>query len=598
MAIRGFADVHNHQFANLGFGGLAFHGAAFGPPAEALPWCDHLAGEPAQLIHGPAGLRDVVGFVMAHSYGHGGLGIGHRVGGHPQHDGWPRWDSVTHQSVYEDWLFRAVRGGLRLMVVHAVNSELMCALVETTLTSNDMEAVDRQLDAAWAFQAHIDDKSGGPGLGWYRIVETPGQARRVMEEGKLAVVLGIEVDNLFDCRQEGDLDEVALSARLDAYFARGVRHLFPVHFKDNGFGGTAYQNDLQQRVGSPAPTFPDVGNLVVNLAAKVVLETAWAALGSLRYPVRAEDGTANGYTREGGWQNVRGLSATGKLLIREMIVRGMIIDVDHMSRRTRGDTLEICEELNYPVVSGHTGFVDISKESKRHEGNLTLAELERIRNLRGMVNIIVHQGGRDEIETFTSPGQTQIEHTCGNSSNTLIQAYKYAIAKIPGRGVGFGTDLNGFAGLLGPRFGKDAQSQDEKNPLTSTTHDKFIAVATGEELERTHTVGDRTFDFNVDGLAHVGMLPDLIADWQAQGLTDKELEPLLSSAEGYVDVWETAMRSPRVPLSATLAPILGFASHGSPPAMVKGMPTVIPQSILPPQVPVAVLIASLSTIHN
>src|SRR4051812_14109456 len=49
--------------------------------------------------------------------------IGHLVGGWPQFDGWPRWDSMSHQTVQEDWLRRAVDGGLRLMVMLAVNSE-------------------------------------------------------------------------------------------------------------------------------------------------------------------------------------------------------------------------------------------------------------------------------------------------------------------------------------------------------------------------------------------------------------------------------------------------------------------------------------------
>ena len=42
-------------------------------------------------------------------------------------------------------------------------------------------------------------------------------------------------------------------------------------------------------------------------------------------------------------------------------------------------------------------------------------------------------------------------------------------------------------------------------------------------------IGQKTFDINVDGLAHVGMLPDFIADWQAQGLTEDDLGPLLRS---------------------------------------------------------------------
>jgi microsomal dipeptidase-like Zn-dependent dipeptidase len=486
-------------------------------------------------------MLDLVGFVMAQSYGHGGTGIGHKVGGHPQYDGWPRWDSVTHQAMYEDWLFRAVQGGLRLLVVHAVNSELMCSLVETELSSNDMEAVDRQLEAARAMEATVDDHSGGPGQGWYRIVESPQQARQVMEAGKLAVILGIEVDFLFGCREEGDLDPDSLRATLDDYYARGVRHLFPIHFANNGFGGTAYQNDLQQRVGSPPPDFPIYGDPVVAAVARTAFGLGWAALGALRYPVDAESGTGNGYERGGGWQNIRGLTEIGKLLIREMIARGMIIDIDHMSRRSRADTLDICEEVGYPVISGHTGFVEISNGEKRHEGNLTEPELARIRDLGGMVNIIIHQGKGDDINTFAAAGQTRIEHTCGNSSNTLVQAYQYAVAAMPGMPVGFGTDMNGFAGMLGPRFGEEAESKGEVNALDAT----FVAVATGTRLEQSQ-MGNKTFDFNVDGLAHIGMLPDLIADWQAQGLSEHDLDPLLRSAEGYVELWEAARDVPAV----------------------------------------------------
>src|SRR6266542_1669539 len=205
-SMRGFADVHNHQFSYLGFGGLAFHGRAFGDIQKALPWCDFIPGTiPPVPRHGPGGTGDLVGQAMAMAYGHGGSGIGHLVGGNPQFDGWPRWDSVTHQSVYEEWLFRALTGGLRLMVVLAVNNEFLCGLVNRVLSCNDMEATDRQLAAAKEMEAHIDKKNGGLGKGWYRIVYSPEQARRVMDAGKLAVVLGIEVDYLFNARPGAQL---------------------------------------------------------------------------------------------------------------------------------------------------------------------------------------------------------------------------------------------------------------------------------------------------------------------------------------------------------------------------------------------------------
>jgi hypothetical protein len=53
MVVQGFADMHNHQFAHLGFGGVAFFGEPSGPIEQALPWC--------QGVHGPGGALDVIG---------------------------------------------------------------------------------------------------------------------------------------------------------------------------------------------------------------------------------------------------------------------------------------------------------------------------------------------------------------------------------------------------------------------------------------------------------------------------------------------------------------------------------------------------------
>jgi hypothetical protein len=61
-----------------------------------------------------------------------------------------------------------------------------------------------------------------------------------------------------------------------------------------------------------------------------------------------------------------------------------------------------------------------------------------------------------------------------------------------------------------------------------------------------NAIGEKTFSFDADGLAHVGMLPDLIADFQCMGLRDEDLEPLLNSAEGYVRVWERCTNPRRI----------------------------------------------------
>ena len=512
--MNGFADLHNHQFAYLGFGGIAFHGKAFGDMPDALPWCT--------AAHGALGTNDFIGNILKSTY-YDSPSLGHRVGGYPQFDGWPRWDSITHQAVYEDWLYRAVQGGLRLMVMLAVNSEYLCTrpVVPKILNygCDDMPAVDRQLAAAREMEAYVDQRNGGPGQGWYRIVSTPHEARAVIEAGKLAVVLGIEVDYLFGCHAEGDLTEDALRQKLDEYYARGVRHIFPLHFGDNGFGGTAFQNPLELAVDAP---YPSPVNPLRTLPDAYQIHTESAPVGS-------------GYEMRTGRRNVQGMTNLGKTLIHEMIARGMIIDVDHMSARSKADTFAICEAEAYPVVSSHTGFVEISRGEKRHEGQLLPEEIERIRRLGGMVAVIVHQGKLDEIDTWQGPGQPVIPHTRGNTSNTLVQAYLYAVSKMQGGPVGFGTDFNGFAGLPGPRY--DSESEAASGGVN---YNNFVAITTGLEMPRS-VVGEKTFSINVDGLAHVGMLPDLIADFQAMGLSANDLQPLLHSAEGYVKLWEKAL---------------------------------------------------------
>ncbi len=60
-------------------------------------------------------------------------------------------------------------------------------------------------------------------------------------------------------------------------------------------------------------------------------------------------------------------------------------------------------------------------------------------------------------------------------------------------------------------------------------------------LKRCHA-GQRDFDINIDGVAHYGMLPDLIQDLKNVGLTDEDLLPLFHSAEDYIQTWEKCER--------------------------------------------------------
>lgn len=552
--IKGFADLHNHQFANLGFGGKAFVGAAFGPIEQALPHCDYGPGDwvHPNWVHGPGGERDFLGNVRGILSGTSGSatgavigavlgsltgtpvgtvigaaigGSGHLVGGHPEFDGWPRWNSLTHQAVYQDWLFRALQGGLKLLVVLAVNNELVADRVERApgRTSDDMESVDLQIAAAKEMEAYIDEQSGGPGQGWYRIVYSPEQARQVINAGRLAVVLGIEVDNPFGCKADNPPMPEDLRERLNRYYDLGIRHVFPIHFANNALGGTAFQNPL-------------VGDPVIDTIPRP-------------YQIFTRPAAGEGYTYRGGHANITGLTELGKFFVKAMMSKGMIIDVDHMSAAAQDDLLTIAEGVTggYPVISSHTGFIDISNGEKRHEGNMKAEQVERIRHSGGMVACILNQGTWEEVSTWYGAGQTSVEHTSGGTSETWAQAYLYAIEKMKGGPVGFGTDFNGMIIPTGPRFGPDAApggtppvslGEGIAGPTNSVTY-PFKALATGVDMDRS-IVGKRTFNINDDGVAHIGMLPDFVADLQQIGLSNQDLAPLLNSAEGYIQMWEKA----------------------------------------------------------
>ena len=55
-------------------------------------------------------------------------------------------------------------------------------------------------------------------------------------------------------------------------------------------------------------------------------------------------------------------------------------------------------------------------------------------------------------------------------------------------------------------------------------------------------VGNRTLDFNTEGMVHLGLVAELIEDARRDGVTDEDLEPLFKSAEGYLRMWDKSER--------------------------------------------------------
>lgn len=212
----------------------------------------------------------------------------------------------------------------------------------------------------------------------------------------------------------------------------------------------------------------------------------------------------------------------------------MIIDIDHMGALTANRTLQICEEVGYPIVSGHTGFVALSIGDKASEGQKSAEQLERIRRLGGVVAPILHPGGAGEIWQYGN----QVPHSCGDSSRSFAQAYLYAIDRMKGAAVAIGSDFNGLAGAPGGRF-RDFPFPGPCSPLTEPNPVVYPFLTHGEMvlLDKSRA-GNKAWDYNTDGFAHIGLYPDFIEDFKNIGVRPEQLELLFRSAEAYIRMWE------------------------------------------------------------
>ena len=232
--VRGTMDGHMHMMAFEFLGGMAHCGRPWHKygVAFALKDClDHETGGGCGailenvLFGNPARCHDPVGW--------------------PTFKDWPHHESLTHENSYYKWLERAWMGGLRIFVNLHVENRSLCELYPLKrdgYNCNEMDSVRREHADIHELERYIDAQNGGPGKGWFRIVKDPFEARRVIDNGKLAVIEGIEISQLFNCNIRDGVptctkDEI--DAQLEEVDKMGVSQMELVNKFDSGLGGVA-----------------------------------------------------------------------------------------------------------------------------------------------------------------------------------------------------------------------------------------------------------------------------------------------------------------------------------------------------------------------
>ncbi len=400
----------------------------------------------------------------------------HDTHGWPTFAGWPVHDTYTHQQTYYIWLKRAWKAGERLVVAQMVEDEPLCRIEP--------------------LRSHSCDE---------------------METIKLEIrrlrALQDYIDAQAGGRGRGWLRIVTNPGRARSVIEHGKLAVVIGMEASDPFGCSEFE-------GEPQCTRADIDRglrELRRLGLRSMFITHWIdnAFGGAAFEGGAtgefisamqQEQTGQPFESEpcgradeaDGQCNAKGLTSLGRYLVRRLMEHHMLIETDHLSQHARRTVMGIAERKGYPLISSHTGT----------GGAWTPAQLRRLYRL----------GGLASARLATAP-----ELAAEINRLRHYRDHRHYF------GVGIGSDTGGFNALPGPR--SDAQSHPLRYP--------FKAYYCNVKLHREST-GQRVYDLNTDGVAHYGLVPDLIADMQRQQGGRRALRPLFRSAEAYLQMWERA----------------------------------------------------------
>lgn len=512
LPIQGFVDMHTHPRNDLAFGGELFYGKPYGDISVSLKNCN--------AYHGGYGMFDntkgnvfrnqLVDQAEGSFCGH----TNHTRDGYPNFTYWPSFCSIFHQQMWVDWIKRAHEGGLNIMVALATHSHCMADAAETSGAKDDKTVMDNSIEGIKDLVKNSD---------FMEIALTPADVRRIVTNGKLAVIIGIEMDNIGNFYDPIEIDKKSsivynpnpkwddVKTELDRLWNNGVRYILPIHTTNNIFGGAAiYESsfNIANKYNTQHEFIPEEvsieqsgirfqlkhpiieNNIESNIMVKIVFDMVGGILPDEVNPSRKENYTfwelKPGYAH----RNSLGLTSIGKRAISYMMQKGMIVDVDHMSEKGITELMDFALKNDYPLNSGHNEF----RQEGGNENNRTREQYLSILQTGGMIGLGHASGARNFV--------IRLRQTLELSN------YK---------NVAMGTDVNGFFPL----------------PTLDTT----ISVTYDKDFEMCHT-GNRSWNINRDGFAHYGLFPDYIRSCTKAGMTEKEKNALMSSAEYFTQMWE------------------------------------------------------------
>ncbi|MEZ5003712.1 MAG: T9SS type A sorting domain-containing protein [Chitinophagales bacterium] len=551
----GITDLHDHSESQHFGGGYMYSGLSFSPYGivDALGTC--------KSEHGNLGTWDFMGLAAGNSAKPHSCGasipnpnaltdfiFNHHSEGYPDFKSWPTGPDPSHQKNYYQWLNRARYGGLRTITMFSVDNYAASKVFEVLvpvlrLVSPELhlpypsilsgtESHQRTYERVMSLIDYVDAQEGGPGKGWLKLATSPAQAREEANKGNLCIILGMEIPDLFDCIDNSPTDPVCdrayISERLDYYYDQGVRVIFPLHHIDTKLGGSktfGMATELAQllyngtlREWEPCEASGGWGSYTPFLQSQMLgLPDFFSEI--IIQIITGFDVDLPDLEPDQGYCNGRGLTESGVILVEEMVKRGMMFDLDHCSRPMLEDIVDILDRYNYPFILSHN------------------------RNTGDLGEFVYSRGGMmaSSLEASTIGSQLPCSfHTSGDIFDQAITAMDLSETFTGLRAAAMTTDFFGTLAACAGRFSEYITCDHIEDPAlweASKISYPFTSFD-GQFVFDKQKTGNKEFDFNEDGFAHIGMLPDYVRDIMNQGFEMEDVAAFHRSTEAFIRLWE------------------------------------------------------------
>ena len=363
----GVADTHAHPAAHLGFGARMI----IGDPSTASV-DDAYSTQDCKDNHSNLAVT-----IQDH----------HTALGAPTYVGFPRFSVGLHSVYQREFLRRAWQGGVRLLVALAINDQYLATRalgtgVKAGTPTDDHSQVQRQL-------AFIEKTLVGPS-DFMGVARTPLEARTLILSGKMAIVMGIEVNTFGDFKDASWVwvddtsnntqplvtlsdDPTTANAQVTStvkiYQDMGVRQVTAIHYVNGLFGGPPLMRPETLFIDKAYTGVCEVytegkqANVALNLTnddygLRTHLESIALGLADL------DPNQINQYKKSCSINadpsnfvstlNSQDLTPRGTQLYTALMRQGMLIDTEHTSFATKDSIIALANSFKYPVMSSHS----------------------------------------------------------------------------------------------------------------------------------------------------------------------------------------------------------------------------------------------------